>query len=128
MAAVSSCTNSLIMNMDMDMFVYLDKLRKLTASLPEVMEKTSYGTPAFFVRKKLIMRMKEDGETLAIYNEDRDAWIAEKPAVYYFTDHYRNYPMLLVRLKEVSVADLKTLVLIAWKMKATPAMIKAFGK
>jgi hypothetical protein len=114
--------------MNMDMFVYLDKLRKLTASLPEVTEKTSYGTPAFFVRKKLIMRMKEDGETLAIYNEDRDAWIAEKPAVYYFTDHYRNYPMMLVRLKKVSVADLKTLILIAWKMKATPAMIKAFGK
>jgi hypothetical protein len=114
--------------MNIDSFVYLDKLRKLAIKLPEVTEGKSYGTPAFFVRKKLLMRMKEDGETLVIYTEDRDAWIAENPAVYYFTDHYRNYPAMLVRLRKASVVDLKTLLLAAWKMRATPKMIKDFGK
>lgn len=114
--------------MNIDSFIYLDRLRKLAARLPEVTEKKCYGTPGFFVRKKLIMRMKEDGETLAIYTEDRDAWIAEKPAIYYFTDHYKDHPMMLVRLKKVTVADLKTLLLAAWKMKATDKMIRDFGK
>lgn len=114
--------------MNMDTFIYLDKLRTMTAKLPEVNEGVCFGTQAFYVRKKLMMRMKEDGETLAIYNEDRDSWIAKKPAVYYFTDHYRNYPMMLVRLNKVTDKDLQALLLIAWGMRATPKMIKDFNE
>jgi hypothetical protein len=118
--------NLLIMNMDT--FIYLDKLRALTAHLPEINEGICFGTQAFYVRKKLMMRMKEDGETLAIYTEDRDQWIAKQPAVYYFTDHYRNYPMMLVRLNKVKDKDLQQLLLTAWRMRATPKMIKDFEK
>ena len=35
---------------------------------------------------------------------------------------------MLVRLKKVTAADLKTLLLTAWKMKATDKMIRDFGK
>jgi hypothetical protein len=112
--------------MNIDSFIYLDKLRKLIAPLPEVNEGVCYGTPCFYVRKKLMMRMKEDGETLAIYNDDRGEWIKQQPAVYYFTDHYKNYPMMLVRMNKVTDKDLKALLLIAWKMRATPKMIKDF--
>ena len=46
---------------------YLPVIRLLMMPLPGVSEGTCYGTPAFYVSKKLLARMKEDGETLVVY-------------------------------------------------------------
>ena len=45
--------------------------------------------------------MKEDGETLVVYTPDRDEWTARDKIVFFVTDHYRNYPMVLVKLVKV---------------------------
>jgi hypothetical protein len=49
------------------------KVRDLMAELafPETEESTSYGTPAYKLQKKLLLRIKEDGETLVIHADDR---------------------------------------------------------
>ena len=39
-----------------------DDVRKFALSWPEVADGTSYGTPALKVRKKLLARLKEDGD------------------------------------------------------------------
>ena len=70
--------------------------------------------------------MKEDGETIALYNNDRDEWIASDADVYFITDHYKNYPMLLVDLKRVPVKHLRTLVVNAWKLRASKKDIQLF--
>jgi len=41
-----------------------DDVAAMGLELPEVEVSTSYGTPALKVRKKLIARLQEDGETL----------------------------------------------------------------
>ncbi|HZC44909.1 MAG TPA: MmcQ/YjbR family DNA-binding protein, partial [Candidatus Acidoferrum sp.] len=75
-------------------------LRRIALSFPGVEEGFSYGTLAFRVAKKLICRMKEDGESLAIRMEfgEREILVEGEPETFYFTEHYRNYPMVLVRL------------------------------
>ena len=43
-----------------------DDVRKIAAPLPGMEEGPCYGTPAFRMRKRLIARLKEDGETLVL--------------------------------------------------------------
>jgi hypothetical protein len=38
------------------------------------------------------------------------------PKTYFITDHYRNYPMMIVRLSSVDPSDLKELIENAWQL------------
>ena len=78
-------------------------VRKMALSIEGVEESTSYGTAAFKIGGKLIARLKEDGESLVVGTtfEERDEMIATEPQTYYITDHYLNYPWVLVRLAKV---------------------------
>jgi hypothetical protein len=42
--------------------------------------------------------------------EQRDLLIEEDPATYYLTDHYVDYPCVLVRLSRVSAESLRDLI------------------
>jgi hypothetical protein len=85
-----------------------DDLTALLLSWPHVEASTSYGTPSFKVNGKLLTRLREDGDSLLIKGvpADERAMLCEAfPDLYYYTDHYRNYPMVLIRL---SRADRET--------------------
>ena len=49
-----------------------DDVRALALSLPSVEESTSYGTPAFKVRGKLFVRLKEDGDSIVVRIDESD--------------------------------------------------------
>ena len=78
-----------------------DELSELLLSWPLVEASTSYGTPSFKVRGKLLTRLREDGDSLLVkgVGPDERAMLCEAfPDLYYYTDHYRDYPMVLIRL------------------------------
>lgn len=75
----------------------------------------------------MFARIKEDGQTLVVYNDDRDEWIASDGEIFFYTDHYKNYPLLLVDLKRVSKADLNILVTISWKIRASKKLLALFS-
>jgi hypothetical protein len=94
------------------MSVSFKDVRKLALALKNVEESTSYGTPAFKVDGKLIARLKEDGESLVLGTtfEEREEMMAADPKTYYITDHYLEYPWVLVRLARVSPDTLRDLL------------------
>jgi len=47
--------------------------------------------------------------------------LAEAPETYYVTDHYRNYPMVLVRLSRIRVDELRDLLGASWRFVTSPA-------
>jgi hypothetical protein len=100
-------------------------VRALARKLPGVEEGTCYGTPALYVRRKFLARLKEDGETMAIKCDfaDRDVLLELDPKAFYLTDHYRPWPAVLVRLKEVRQDLLRRLVEDAWRRQAPPSLI-----
>jgi len=102
-------------------------VRKLALFLPGVEEGTSYGTPAFKVRGKLIARLREDGETLVLKVpfDLRDFLMSADPATFYITDHYRGYPAVLVRLPVVDRAHLRDLLEEAWRFSAPKTLLAA---
>ena len=98
---------------------------KLATKLPGVTRGTSYGTPALHVRKKFLARLKEDGESVAIKIDfaDRDVLLELDPAAFYLTDHYRPYPAMLIRLKEVPRDMLQPILDQAWRLQAPKSLL-----
>ena len=97
-----------------------DEVRAIARKLPEAEEGTSYGTPALKVRKKLICRLRDEGEVLALRTEPgvNAALIAAEPNVYFTTPHYDGYDYVLVRLARARPADLAPLLADAWALAA----------
>ena len=92
--------------------VTFDAVRKIALALENVEESTSYGTPAFKVRGALVARLHQDGCSLVVRtsSEEREALMAADPETYYITDHYLNYPWVLVRLSRVHPDALRDLL------------------
>ena len=95
-------------------------MRRIALALPGVEDAISYGTPSLKVRGRFMARIKEDGETLALKADFavREALMQEQPDVFFVTDHYLNYPAVLVRLPKVSRAKLRQVLEHAWRFVA----------
>ena len=102
-----------------------DTVRRLASALPGVEEGLSYGTPALRVRGKLIARLREDGESLVVMIDlpDREVLMQADPQTFHITEHYRNYPAMLVRLSKVDVEALRELLEDAWRRAAPKRMV-----
>jgi hypothetical protein len=84
-----------------------DTVRELGGALPDVEAGTAYGSPALKVRGemfvcKAIHRSAAPNTMVALVGfKRRDELIAADPAVFYLTNHYVNYPTVLVRLSRI---------------------------
>lgn len=105
--------------------VTYDTVCELAARLPEVEQGTSYGTPALKVRGKLFVRLKEDGDTIVLRTDsfEREHLMSTAPQTFFITDHYRDYPWVLVRLATVDIAQLRELLEDAWRRVAPKKLI-----
>ena len=97
-----------------------DTVRQIAQTLPGAEESTSYGTPAFKVKGKLFARQHQDGESLVIgvNFDEREEMMNLAPAKFYITDHYVNYPWMLVRMSKVSPDELRDLLIGSWRRVA----------
>lgn len=95
-------------------------VRKLARDLGDVEESTTRGDSFIKVRGKLLtwIPAKKDVEpgSLAVRIDlDRRAELLENdPDVYYLTDHYMNFPVVLVRLSRIHPEALQGLLRMAW--------------
>jgi hypothetical protein len=101
--------------------VSFDTVRELGLALPDVEEGTTYGSPALKVGGKMfaciaVHRSAEPGSlVIRLDLNQRDDLIAADPKTYYLTDHYVDYPVVLVRLARVRQDALRDLLLMAWR-------------
>lgn len=97
-----------------------DTVRELARELGAVEESTVHGAPSLKVRGKLLAcisvhKSAEPGSLLVrIDSDERAKLIASAPDVFYLTDHYANYPTVLVRLSRIRIEALKDLLGTAW--------------
>jgi hypothetical protein len=106
-----------------------DDVRKFALAWPEVEDSTSYGTAALKVRKKLLVRLREDDDSMAIFGvpqEERAMLCESEPRVFYFTDHYRDYPTVLIRLSKATRSHVEPLLRRRWRALASKASVKRF--
>lgn len=97
-----------------------EDVRRLATGLPMVTERTSYGTPAFYVAGRIFARLHEEDGVLVCWRdsrEDRDALLAADPDKFFTTYHYREHPSVLVRLHHVDPDELLELLTEAWQAR-----------
>ncbi len=82
-----------------------EALRRAASGLPDIIETTSYGTPALKVGKKLLARVKDaDTVVLMCPLNEKEMLLEAAPAIYFETDHYKGWPAILVRLSQIPPA------------------------
>jgi hypothetical protein len=102
---------------------------KAAKQFPAVEESTAYGTSALKVKGKVLSRWRTEAEgALALWCDliDRQMLLQADPNVFFLTDHYRNYPMVLIRLDKIRSAALPDLIERAWRMRAPQKLIEQF--
>jgi hypothetical protein len=77
-------------------------------AFPGIEDSTSYGTPALKVRGKLLARVHQN--------------------VFFITDHYRDYPWILVRFSAVDPGALPDLIERAWRLVAPKALTAKYDR
>ena len=99
--------------------------KALIAHLPGIEEGTSYGTAALKVRRQLIARLREDGETLVVLCgfDERDLRMQARPDVFFNLPHYCGYPTVLIHLPKVSASELREVLEVAWRRVATAKLL-----
>ena len=106
-----------------------DDVVEIALHLPGVDEGTSYGTPGLKVRGKFLTRLRDEDGALVVKDGtmlERDFLLSSNPTVFFITEHYREYPALLVRLDHVSEATMRELLVNSWRRVAPKKLIAQF--
>jgi len=100
--------------------VTYDTVRRAGLTLPNVEESTSYGTPALKIKGNLLVRLHQDRDKIVVKMpfDRREELMAADPETYFITDHYRDYPWILVSLAKVRLDALPDLLKIAYREAA----------
>lgn len=95
--------------------------RKLLLSLGGVAEGRSYGFPSFLLNGRFLARFRDDDSVLVLRLGaigDREVLMELEPRAFFFTEHYRDYPAVLIRLAEVPRPLFRDVVREAWRQAA----------
>jgi hypothetical protein len=91
-------------------------VRKIAMTLPDVEDSSIHGAPSLKVRGRLLtcpaLHRSAESNTLAVRIgfDTRAELLTAEPDVYYVTDHYLNYPTVLVRLSRIHRDALRDLL------------------
>jgi hypothetical protein len=107
------------------------QLKKIALSFPEALEKPSYGKPAFFIAKKFFTRHRAEDNSLVMIVDSmhtRDMMLELDPKTYFITDHYKDYPSVLVRLERVTPEEVRAMLERRWRQIAPKKLVKALDE
>jgi len=102
-------------------------LKKIALSFAGAAESTSYGSPSFKIEKKFFTRLRSEDDSLVWIVDsidERDSLIEMDPKTYFITDHYRNYPSVLVRISQIDKPMLGKMLERRWRAIAPKRLLK----
>jgi len=74
--------------------------------------------PSFLLNGRFLARFRDENTVLVLQLAtigERDVLMELDPGAFFFTEHYRNYPAVLVRLAEVAAPLLTDVVTESWR-------------
>ena len=97
--------------------ITFEDVRTAALAMPGVEDATSYGTPALKAKKKLMIRLREEGDVIVLKMpfDLRAESMEGDPETYFITDHYKDYEWILVRLTRLSPDALPDLLRTAYR-------------
>ncbi len=83
-------------------------------AIPGTDERLWFREPSVFIHDRFLAKThkKEDAVTLQVGSmEMRDMMLEAEPKLFYITDHYKNFPFVLIRLSALTKTVLKEILL-----------------
>lgn len=120
-----------------------NNVRELVLTLPETSEQSTSTGPKWLVKNKLLAWERplygKDitdlggsapmGPILAVQVADvgvKEALLADAPDIFFTTSHFNGYSTVLVRLEQITIAELEELIVEAWLARAPKRIAKEF--
>lgn len=93
-----------------------DEVVKIGLEFDDVVESTSYGTPALKRKKAFMIRLKEDGESIVVRLDwdSHDRFLSTRSNVFFKTPHFEGYNALLVRLEDLDEVLAREIIDLSW--------------
>ena len=104
------------------------QFKKIALSFPEAHEKSSYGNPSIFIAKKFFTRLRREDDSIVLIVgsiDEREMMIEADPKTFHITEHYRNYPSVLVRIARIDAKTLHGMLERRWRAIAPKKLVKA---
>ena len=101
--------------------VRVQDARRLLLRLPHVSEGRSYGMPSFLLNGRFLARFRDHDTVLVLQLgtiSERDVLMQLDPRTFFFTEHYRDYPAILIRLAEAPRSLFADVVTESWRRLA----------
>ncbi|MEJ2818002.1 MULTISPECIES: hypothetical protein [unclassified Caulobacter] len=106
-----------------------EEVRAFAFGLPGVTDGTAYGHPCLKAHGKFLTRVWDDGDTLVcpgVTLDEREMLIEAEPETFFVTDHYRNYPYVLIRLSRVEAGTVEGFLARRWRATAPKTLLKRY--
>ncbi len=107
------------------------QLKKIALSFPEANEKLSYGKPSFFIAKKFFTRHRSEDDSIVLIVDsidERDMMMEADPKTFFITDHYKDYPSVLVRMERADAKTVEGMLARRWRKIAPKKLVKAMDE
>ncbi|HEY7798978.1 MAG TPA: hypothetical protein VIA80_09455 [Hyphomonadaceae bacterium] len=98
-------------------------------AFPETELTTSYGQPAYKAFGRFLTRLRKEDDSVVLCQvsfDEREMLCEADPETFHFTDHYRNYPAVLARLKQLDAKTLRGYLTRQWRQNAPKTWLKAY--
>lgn len=105
-----------------------DDVFAIASAFPGIVRSTSYGTPSIKLGTKFLLREREPG-FLALQRpsiDERDMLIEADPELFFITDHYKDYPYVLIRMNRLKHDHFRALFETIWRENANRTQISAY--
>ena len=98
--------------------------------LPGVEETTSWGQPTLKAHGKLWVwwSPKENAPVFKVPFEEREFLVEAAPDTFFFTPHYKNHPLILVRPDKLDRKWAITNLMRVWRDQAPKRALKAYDE
>jgi len=100
-------------------------------SFPETETGTSYGHPSYKSFGKFLTRLRTEDDSVVlgcVPLDEREMLLEADPETFHITDHYRNSPFVLARLKRLDAKTLRGYLTRQWRHNAPKKWLKAWDE
>ena len=106
------------------------KAMALKLRLPGVEETTSWGELTLKAHGKLWVWWSphEDAPVFKVPFEEREVLVEAAPDTFFFTPHYKSYPLVLVYPEKLDLAWAKANLIRVWREQAPKRVLKAYDE
>lgn len=107
-----------------------EAVKAFALTLPDTYLESFYGTPCPKVNKKAFVSPGREPDSFHVMSphEEKAILLETDPDTFWQTDHYRNWPGLLVRFANNDPERVRNVIRRAWWDRANKAQRAAFGE